>query len=302
MELRELTTFLQVAQLKSFSKAAKQLGYSQAAVTIQIKQLEQELNVHLFDRIGKQTTLTHQGSVFYEYAAAVIRDLARAKDAVADPSELTGRLCLGTIESICASILPPILTEYHRLHPKVSVSILTDSPETLLDMMNSNVIDIVYFLDKRMYDPKWVKVLEEPEDIVFVTSAAHPLAGHSDAKAPLTLAQVIEEPFILTEKNASYRFILDQYLASKNKEIHPFLEIGNTEFIINFLRRGLGVSFLPQFTVKQDMDLGYLAALSVKDFHLKTWRQVVYHKDKWVTREMAEFFRLAGAKMPTPGC
>ena len=65
MELREIAAFLQVAQLKSFSKAARALGYSQAAVTIQIKQLEQELGIHLFDRIGKQTILTHQGMVFY---------------------------------------------------------------------------------------------------------------------------------------------------------------------------------------------------------------------------------------------
>ena len=82
MEFRELSTFLQVAKLQSFSKAAKVLGYSQAAVTIQIKQLEQELGAHLFDRIGKQTTLTHQGSAFYEYAASIIRDMAQAKDAV----------------------------------------------------------------------------------------------------------------------------------------------------------------------------------------------------------------------------
>lgn len=106
MEFRELSTFLQVAKLQSFSKAAKVLGYSQAAVTIQIKQLEQELGAHLFDRIGKQTTLTHQGSVFYEYSASIIRDMAQAKDAVSHPQKLTGRLCIGTIESICASIFP----------------------------------------------------------------------------------------------------------------------------------------------------------------------------------------------------
>ena len=63
MEFREISTFLQVAQHQSFSKAAKQLGYSQAAVTIQIKQLEGELGVHLFDRIGKQISLTHQGTI-----------------------------------------------------------------------------------------------------------------------------------------------------------------------------------------------------------------------------------------------
>ena len=89
MELREIRTFLKVAQLNSFSRAAKELGYSQAAVTIQVKQLEEELGTHLFDRIGKQTVLTHQGTIFYEYASSVMRDLACARDAVCGSRELT---------------------------------------------------------------------------------------------------------------------------------------------------------------------------------------------------------------------
>ena len=289
MELREIAAFIQVAQLKSFSKAARQLGYSQAAVTIQIKQLEQELNVHLFDRIGKQTTLTHQGALFYEHAVSVMKELEHARDAVTHVSELTGSLCLGTIGSICATIFPELLREYHRLYPKVNIRLITDSPETLLEMMNSNAIDIVYFLDKRMYDSKWIKVLEEPEDIVFVTASGHPFVGRDS----LDLDQVIGQPFILTERNASYRFILDQYLAAQGKEIHPFLEIGNTEFIINLLRKNLGVSFLPEFTIHRDIISGELAVLDVRDFYMRTWRQIVYHKDKWVTREMDAFIRLA---------
>ena len=236
MEFREIVTFLQAAKLQSFSKAARQLGYSQAAVTIQIKQLEQELGVHLFDRIGKQTTLTHQGQVFYEYASAIMRDLAQAKDAMANPTELTGQLCLGTIESICSSIFPDLLTEYHRLHPKVNVNIITDSPDRLLEQMNANVIDIVYFLDKRIYDPKWEKVMEQPEQILFAASADHPLSAK---KGELSLDEILSYPFVLTEKNASYRFILDQYLASEYKRLHPFLETGNTDFILKFLQRNL---------------------------------------------------------------
>ena len=296
MELREITTFLQVAQLKSFSKAAKQLGYSQAAVTIQVKQLEKELGVHLFDRLGKQTTLTHQGTVFYQHAASILKELECAKDAVMEASQLTGTLCLGTIESICASIFPPLLKEYHRLYPKVNVRIITDSPGTLLDMMNSNAIDIVYFLDKRMYDDKWIKVLEEPENIVFVSSSRHPIAK----RGGLELSEVISQPFILTEKDASYRFILEQYLSAQNLAIRPFLEIGNTEFIINLLRANMGVSFLPCFTILSDIESGCLSPLDVKDFHMQTWRQIVYHKDKWVTREMGAFIQLAGAMLP-PG-
>ena len=94
-----------------FQGSQDRLGYSQAAVTIQIKQLEQELNVHLFDRIGKQTTLTHQGALFYEHAVSVMKELEHARDAVTHVSELTGSLCLGTIESICATIFPELLRD-----------------------------------------------------------------------------------------------------------------------------------------------------------------------------------------------
>lgn len=290
MEFRELSTFLQVAKLQSFSKAARVLGYSQAAVTIQIKQLEQELGVHLFDRIGKQTSLTHQGSVFYDHAASIMRDIAQAKDAVSHPQKLNGHLCIGTIESICASLFPSLLTEYHKLHPEVNISIRTDSPDQLLEQINGNQLDLVYFMDKRVYDVKWEKVLEEPEEIVFAATADHPLAQRSE---PLSLDDVLSYPMVVTEKNASYRLILEQYLAAMGKSLQPYLEIGNTDFILQFLKQNTGITFLPRFTVEKAVSEGYLRILSVKKFSIRTWRQILYHKDKWVTREMAEFIRLA---------
>lgn len=290
MEFREISTFLQVAQYQSFSKAARHLGYSQAAVTIQIKQLEQELGVHLFDRIGKQISLTHQGQVFYQYAVSIRNDLEQAKNAVSDPSTLSGKLCLGTIESICASIFPDLLAEYHRLHPEVTISIVTDSPEVLLDRMNENTIDIVYLLDRRIYDNRWCKTLEEPEENIFVASPDHELAL---AKRELELDEVLRFPFFLTEKDASYRHMLEQYLASINRSVKPFLEIGSTEFIIHMLLKNTGISFLPKFTVQRELQQKQLTALNVRGFQMQTWRQIFYHKNKWVTREMQEFLRLA---------
>lgn len=290
MEFREISTFLQVAQYQSFSKAARHLGYSQAAVTIQIKQLEQELGVHLFDRIGKQISLTHQGQVFYQYAVSIRNELEQAKNAVSDPSTLSGKLCLGTIESICASIFPDLLAEYHRLHPEVTISIVTDSPGVLLDRMNENTIDIVYLLDRRIYDNRWCKTLEEPEENIFVASPDHELAL---AKRELELDEVLRFPFFLTEKDASYRHMLEQYLASINRSVKPFLEIGNTEFIIHMLLKNTGISFLPKFTVQRELQQKQLTALNVRGFQMQTWRQIFYHKDKWVTREMQEFLHLA---------
>lgn len=290
MEFREISTFLQVAQYQSFSKAARHLGYSQAAVTIQIKQLEQELGVHLFDRIGKQISLTHQGQVFYRYAVSIRNDLEQAKNAVSDPSTLSGKLCLGTIESICASIFPDLLAEYHRLHPEVTISIVTDSPGVLLDRMNENTIDIVYLLDRRIYDNRWCKTLEEPEENIFVASPDHELAL---VKRELELDEVLRFPFFLTEKDASYRHMLEQYLASINRSVKPFLEIGSTEFIIHMLLKNTGISFLPKFTVQRELQQKQLTALNVRGFQMQTWRQIFYHKNKWVTREMQEFLRLA---------
>ncbi len=291
MELREIRTFLQVAHSNSFSRAAEELGYSQAAVTIQIRSLEQELETRLFDRIGKQTVLTHNGQVFYEYAAAILKEVDCARAAVSGGKELTGRLCIGTIESICAAIFPELLEAYHRAYPKVSVSIILNTPDVLLERLGRNSIDLVYLLDRRICDPRWKKVMEEPEEIVFVSAASHPAAR----ALSLSLDEILTHPFILTEKDASYRHLLDQYLAARGREIRPFLEIGNTEFIISQLRHNLGVSFLPEFAVQKDIDQGILTSLKVRDFRLEVWRQILYHRDKWVSREMSGFLELAVA-------
>lgn len=288
MELRQLNTFIKIAQHNSFCKAAEQLGYSQAAVTIQIKQLETELGVQLFDRIGKQTTLTQAGKVFYQYASDTLRNLAQVKNILSDATELTGSLVIGSIESICASILPSLIESYHRLHPKVRVNIIIDSPNALLTMMEQNRLDLVYFLDKRMYDAKWIKILEEPEEVVFVAPPEHELSSCKN----LSLDQVISYPMLLTEKDASYRYILDQYLASEGKSIIPYLESGNTEFIIKLLKSTCGVSLLPRFSVQNDIDSGLLQELRIENFHMKVWRQIVYHKDKWISREMQAFINL----------
>ena len=207
-----------------------------------------------------------------------------------DVGRISGKLCLGTIESICASIFPDLLAEYHRLHPEVTISIVTDSPGVLLDRMNENTIDIVYLLDRRIYDNRWCKTLEEPEENIFVASPDHELAL---AKRELELDEVLRFPFFLTEKDASYRHMLEQYLASINRSVKPFLEIGSTEFIIHMLLKNTGISFLPKFTVQRELQQKQLTALNVRGFQMQTWRQIFYHKDKWVTREMQEFLRLA---------
>ena len=125
MELRQLSTLIRAAQLQSFSKAAESLGYSQSAVTVQIRLLEEELGTRLFDRIGRKVTLTPQGSRFLTSAYDILYEVNRAKLSVSGGAELENPLHVGTIESLCFSKFPSILRYFRENHPKVAVQITT---------------------------------------------------------------------------------------------------------------------------------------------------------------------------------
>ncbi|MGN0349846.1 MAG: LysR family transcriptional regulator [Roseburia sp.] len=289
MEIRQLVTFIKVVQLQSFSKAAENLGYSQSAVTVQIRLLEEDLNTKLFDRIGKHITLTAHGQQFLSHAYNILNEVNNAKLSLNDDAELNKPLHIGTIESLCFSKLPPILSYFRENYPKVAIRITTASPEELIEMMEHNQLDLIYILDEPKYNNNWNKVMEVRENIVFVAS---PTSKAADTH-PLKLGKLLEYPFFLTEKNANYRRALDHYLASRKMFLSPFLEISNTEFIIKMLTESNGISFLPYFTVRKSVEEGKLTLLDVDSFQVSMYRQIFHHKDKWMTREMAEFIRLA---------
>lgn len=106
MEVRQLNTLIRAAQFQSFSKAAESLGYSQSAVTVQIKALEEELGVRLFDRMNKRVLLTVDGQRFLEYANSILDTIQNARQALNENAELGGSLHIGTLESLCFFRLP----------------------------------------------------------------------------------------------------------------------------------------------------------------------------------------------------
>lgn len=287
MELRELTTFITIAQTQSFSKAAAILKYSQAAVTIQIRQLEKELGVQLFDRLGKQITLTNRGRIFYDYALQILSLVSEASGTIAE-EKINGSLHIGTIDSLCDSIFPSLLKKYHRRHPSVTLNIITETPTILMEMLLRNELDFIYLLDEQIFDEHLVKVIEKRDPVVFTASSSHPLAGQPD----LTLDQLLSYPFILTEKDASYRRLLEHRLASLHKTIEPYLQARRTDLIIHMLGEDMAVSFLPKFLIDDKLKAGVLTELNINDFQFHIWHQVIHHKNKWITREMKFFFEL----------
>lgn len=197
MELRQLATFIRVAQFKSFSRAAESLGYSQSAVTVQIRQLEEELDTRLFDRMGKRIALTDTGERFLSHACDVMNQVNQARMSVTSTTELHGSLHIGTIESLACLKLPTVLHLYRKFNPKVSIRITVGEPEDLIEHMERGELDMIYVLDEPLYSNNWNKLMEQREEIVFVASASlrEELGGKE-----LTIEELLTQPFSLPSR------------------------------------------------------------------------------------------------------
>lgn len=294
MEIRNLMTFVRIAEIQNFSKTAEQLGYSQSAVTMQIKQLENELHAQLFERIGKQVKLTQAGERLLPHALEILNTVRKAERISQEPEQISGKLRIGTCESLVISMLPPVILEMSQLCPHVEISTHTALVPDLFQMLRQNDIDILYFLDEKHDSPEWIKVSERPEKIFFVASAESSLAGQSR----IPIERLLEEPLFLTEKGISYRYAMEQLLAAKGYELHPFWEVGNTDVITRFLLKNKGISFLPEYVVDDYLEQGDLVVLDTECNDIIMWSQLAYHRHKYVTPQMNLFLDLMSKHIP----
>ena len=170
--------------------------------------------------------------------------------------------------------------------------IKSGATENLMDLAKSDEIDLIFTLDKKIYSSQWMCAAERVEDTIFVTSD-RVFAQKSNIHLIQHLAKAA---FLLTETGAAYRYELEQMLAEKEIEIVPVLEIGNTETIINLLKRGMGISFLPEFTVKEEIEKGVLFEIRTDLPGVKMYHQLLYHKNKWMTPQMKAFLDLVLAQ------
>ncbi len=289
MEIRNIKTFIKVAATQNFSKAAEQLGYSQSTITIQMQQLEKELGTQLFERIGKQVSLTQQGEIFLNHANEIMRVTNEAAVFARESNNPEGTLRIGSVESLATAILPELLLRFHHTCPKVETIIKTDMSDGLINMVKNNEIDLFLTLDQKIYGSEWVRAVSKEEDIIFVTSSKHSFTG----KEKIDIEMIQNEAFLLTEKGESYRYELERILSDREIVIKPVLESGNTETIIHLLEHGMGISFLPMFSVSKYMERGILSQIQADIPTVHMYSQLLYHKNKWLTPQMKIFIEIA---------
>ena len=281
MELRNLITFIHVAELGSFSKAAEQLDYSQSTISFQIKQLEDELGCLLFERINHTITLTERGRELVSYAHQ-IRALTDEFRENLEEEECKGHIHIVTPDSVCDGMISRNYMDFHQKYPDVSICFSTGDSGVMLDMLDHNEADVIITLDGHIYNKDYIIAKEEQIPMHFVANSNSKFAGVKK----LSINDIINEPFILTEHGQGYRRVFDKELAKKSLEIEPILEIGRTDMITALITQGDMISFLPDFVTNDMIESGHLCYLDVCDINIEIWKQLIYHKNKWMSKSL----------------
>ena len=282
MELRNLITFIHVAELGSFTKAAEQLGYSQSTISFQIKQLEDELDCLLFERINHTVTLTERGHELVSYAHRIRSLTDDFKESLAKEEACSGHIHIVTPDSVCEEMIYNNYVDFHSRYPGISIKFTTADTSAMFDMLDHNEADAIITLDSHSYRRDYVIAKEEPLPMHFVASSKSNYAK----KKNLKMQDIVNEPFVLTEYGQGYRRVFDKELAKKSLEISPVLEIGRTDMITSILTKSNMISYLPDFVTKEYIASGELCYLDVSDMEIDIWKQLIYHKNKWMSKSL----------------
>lgn len=288
MELRQLNTFIAIAKLRSFSKAATELGYAQSSITSQIQLLEQELNVRLFERLGHNITLTAEGKKLLPMAEQILKLSKDVKNMAGNSEIPSGPLIIGAVESLCVTRLPKLLKEYRTRYPDVEILIKFGDKTEFLRALKENTIDIAFFVDQKITNSDFITVSQNAEPMALLCSPEHTFANSGNV-CPEDLSG---EPLVLTEPCCGYRAHFDAIMSQFDVKPRSVIETGNVQAIKQLVLSGMGITFLPQTAVEEELQQKRLVKLKWKGPEFQIFTQVLCHKTKWMTAALKAFINL----------
>ena len=198
---------------------------------------------------------------------------------------MDGHLHIVTPDSICEEMICAHYADFHKKYPSVFIRFSTGDTGNMLNMLDHNEADVIITLDHHLYNKDYVVAAEQQLPMHFVASAKSKFA----TRKGLSVKDIIGEPFVLTEYGQGYRRVFDRELAKRSLEITPILEIGRTDIITSVIMENDMLSFLPDFVTEDLISAGKLCHLDVTDMNIDIWKQLIYHKNKWLSRSMKAF-------------
>jgi len=263
MMLSHLETFATVAQHRSFTRAATALHLSQPAVTQHIAALEEQLGCRLFERLGREVRLTTEGErlmTCHRRIQAAVAELRQELDEMRSGS--VGRLSVGAGLTICIFTLPAVLAEYRSLHPGVELHVRSGRTREILQLLLDQQIDLGLVTSPVRH--RTVETIPLYRDrMVVVARADHPLA---EAASPVDAAALGPHRLNLFERGSGFRTYLEEVFESKGQLLHPDMELDSIEAIKEMVLAGLGISVVPEVTVRNELAAGTLVSLPLRDW------------------------------------
>lgn len=286
-----LKTFLAVEKHRNYTHAAKELFLSQPAVSRQVRQLEDELGVRLFEQIGKTLSLTDAGRTLSREAKRLLGDMERVAEAVkAHRTAERGTLRLGASTTPGIYLLPPILGTFHRKYPDVELSYTVENSLRIEERILKNELDMGFVGAHLSSQELHLEPVIEDE-IVFFASPSHPLAG----RRRIQLKSLAKETWVVRERGSATRELLESRLVSSGAKIGRAITLESPEAVKAVVAGGFGFSFLSIHGLRDDIKRGRLKKLSVSGFRLKRPIYYVRHLEKHTSPVIEAFLSLAQA-------
>jgi DNA-binding transcriptional LysR family regulator len=277
MELRQLHTFRTIATLGSFNKAAEALNYAQSTVSEQIRALEADLKVRLFNREGKQVVLTSAGELLLQYTQKMFNLEEEIRTEINNCDVVRGSLSIRIPETVSSYYLPPIMKKFNNHFPKVGFNITNCAYYGLREELRSGLINLAFLITDSFLEPDLEVFALKKISLVLVTYPANPLASKSE----IYFSDLVNEPVYKPSSDCSYFKMIDNILAEEKKELSKMLLLNSIEAIKRNIIAGTGVAFFPEISVKKELSEGLLVELPLQERSLELDILMIWLKNKW---------------------
>lgn len=293
MTLRHMRIFVVVCTHNSITKAAENLFLAQPTVSLAIKEMEEYYGVSLFNRISHKLYLSETGKLFLSYATHII-ELFDELDTRIKNWDTIGTLRIGASITTGTYLLPGLVSEFYREHPRIKVQAVIKNSEELEKLIMQGELDFA-LIEGEIHNSqiKNEKLIEDR--LALICGQTHPLANTGS----IDIKRLPGYEFILREKGSGTREFFDSILLVHNLTIKPIWESVSTHAILNAISFGLGLSVLPHIMVKPYLDTGRIKEITIKNIDFIRPFYIIYHSNKFISDSAKDFMDLckAGVKL-----
>ncbi len=265
MEIRQLRAFVSIAELGTFTAGAQRVHVTQAAISMQIRQLENELGARLFIRAPRRVMLTEAGEQLLARARQILRDHDAAIEEIADLAGAErGRLRVGSASAmVTTDVLPKLLKEVRRQHARAEITVASGTSESLVQQILGGELDLAFV--SLPVEARGINTERLSQDqLVAIASPQHRLAKQKTIDA-FTLAG---EKLILGERGGNTRRLIDQFFAQAGVTLHVAMELSRQQAIRRMVEEDMGVGIVPLHAVREDVEKGRLVRWWIEGAHI----------------------------------